>query len=139
MWETVKGEGIGLAAPQVGFGKKICIIHLSEDGSGRGKESPKKDFVMINPVITFKSQVKNSMVEGCLSFPEEFYEILRPANIEVEYFDEKGKKKKLKAKGWLSRVIQHEVDHLEGEVFTKLGGRKLSKEELEGQGTEIVD
>ena len=133
MWDTVRGQGIGLAAPQVGVGKQICIIHLSTTEKGRQA----KDFVMINPRITFYSQSEHLMVEGCLSFPDEYYKIWRPANITVEYQDENGKKRTLKAKEWLSRVIQHEVDHLNAKLFINLGGEKMRPEELEGE--EIVD
>jgi len=136
MWETVEGKGIGLAAPQVGVSKKICIIHLSEDDPA-GENDPSQSFVMINPRITFYSQVENQMVEGCLSFPEEFYKIYRPANIKVEFFDEKGKRKKLFAKDWLSRVIQHEIDHLNGKIFTKMDGIKINTDKL--QGERVVD
>jgi peptide deformylase len=130
MWVTVKGKGVGLAAQQVGVDKQICVINLSEDAEGMGKNTPKKDFVMINPRINFYSDLQNSMVEGCLSFPGEYYEISRPANIQVEYYDEKGKKRKLMAKEWLSRVIQHEADHLFGKLFIEYGGKKIDEEKI---------
>jgi len=130
MWEVVKGKGVGLAAPQVGVSKKICIIHLSEDPDLRKKFKKKADFVMINPKITFGSELESLMVEGCLSFPDEYYQIWRPANIMVEYYTEEGKKKTLRAKGWLSRIIQHEVDHLHGKIFIKMGGTKITDADL---------
>jgi peptide deformylase len=126
MWDIVKKEGVGLAAPQVGVNKRICIVHLSQ--TEKGKQA--KDIVLINPEITFKSEIENLMVEGCLSFPGEYWEIWRPANITVEYQDEKGKKRNLKGKDWLSRVIQHEVDHLNGQIFIKKGGKKLQEKDL---------
>ena len=128
MWAVVRGKGVGLAAPQVGVSKKICIIHLDPAMMDKGQKE--KDIVMINPKITFYSKVENLMVEGCLSFPEQFYEIWRSANIIVEYFNEKGKKKTLKAKNWTSRVIQHEVDHLNGDLFINKGGKKIEEDEL---------
>ncbi len=134
MWETVRSMGAGLAAPQVGVSKQICIVHLSKTEKGKNA----RDILLINPKITFFSQVQYEMVEGCLSFPEEYYKIVRPANIIVEYMDERGKKKKLKAGSWLSRVIQHEVDHLNGKVFTKLGGIKLDGDEIENK-EDIID
>lgn len=133
MWETVKDQGVGLAAPQVGVSKQICIIHLST--TEKGKQA--KDIVMINPKITFFSQTEHLMVEGCLSFPGEYFKIWRPANIIVEYMDEQGKKKTLRAKDWLSRVIQHEVDHLAGRLFINIGGEKIAEEDLEK--SEVVD
>jgi len=132
MWATVKRQGIGLAAPQVGVGKQICIIKLSED-EALAKDFKQADFLMINPRITFYSKIANEMVEGCLSFPGEFYKIVRPANIIVEFFDEQGKKNTLRAKSWLSRVIQHEVDHLNGNLFINQGGTKLELEDIKNQ------
>jgi peptide deformylase len=133
MWATVRGQGVGLAAPQVGVSKQICIIYLSE--SERGAQA--KDIVMINPKITFYSQKEHEMVEGCLSFPSEYYKIWRPANIHVEYQDETGKRHVLKAKDWLSRVIQHEVDHLNAKLFINLGGIKLDPKDFDDD--QIVD
>jgi peptide deformylase len=133
MWQEVREKGVGLAAPQVGVSKQICIIYLS--GTEKGKQA--KDLVLINPKITFRSQAESLMIEGCLSFPGEYWEIWRPSNINVEYFDEKGKKKTLQASGWLSRVIQHEVDHLQGKLFINLGGRKLDEKDLHPE--DIVD
>lgn len=135
MWETVKGQGVGLAAPQVGESKQICIVHLDEDVRGKGQKD--LDIVIINPTITFESKVENLMVEGCLSFPDEFYEIWRPANIVVEYFTEKGKKKTLKAKEWLARVLLHEIDHLNGNIFIKKGGKKIIDKEIKKRN--VVD
>jgi len=135
MWEMVKGKGVGLAAPQLGVSKKICIIHLSEDKELR-KRFKQPDFVMINPKITFTSKLESLMIEGCLSFPSDYYEIWRPANIVVEYYNEQGQKKSIRAKDWLSRVIQHEIDHLNGNIFIKMGGKKIKDEDLTG---DIVD
>jgi peptide deformylase len=128
MWETVKNTGVGLAAPQVGQNYKICIIHL---GKSQNEKNPKQDFVMINPEITFKSQVEALMVEGCLSFPEEYYEIWRPQAIRVRFQDEKGRFKEKAFSGWLSRVIQHEVDHLNGNLFINMGGKKLKPSQVD--------
>lgn len=129
MWTTVQDLGVGLAAPQVGVSKQICIIHLSE-AEKDNKQLKQKDFVMINPVIIFSSELESLMIEGCLSFPQQYYEIWRPSNITVEYFDEHGKKHTLRAKEWLARVIEHEVDHLNGKVFIKMGGRKVEDKDL---------
>jgi peptide deformylase len=128
MWVTVEDIGVGLAAPQVGVSKQLCIIHLSQ--SDLSPKLKQKDFVVINPKITFYSQVEASMVEGCLSFPEQYYDIWRPANILVEYFDELGKKHKLQASGWLARVLQHEIDHLAGKLFINMGGKKLEEKDI---------
>lgn len=134
MWATVKELGVGLAAPQVGVSKKICLIHLS--GVEKGRDA--KDILLINPKIVFYSQIEAEMIEGCLSFPDEYWKIWRPANIIVEYQDERGNKKKLKANNWLARVIQHEVDHLNGEIFIKKDGIKIEEKELQNKD-EIID
>ena len=134
MWITVKELGVGLAAPQVGVSKRICLIHLSGVEKGKGA----KDILLINPVITFYSNVEAQMIEGCLSFPDEFWKIWRPANIQIEYQDERGNFKKLKANNWLSRVIQHEIDHLEGKIFIKKGGEKIEEKDLKNKA-EIID
>jgi peptide deformylase len=116
LWQLVQGQGVGLAAPQIGEPLNMCIISLSENPE-EAKKSKLSDFLMINPSITFYSQVSTRMIEGCLSFPDQWYYVTRPANIAVEYYDQDGKKHILKAKNWISRIIQHEVDHLQGKVF----------------------
>lgn len=135
MWFTVKEQGIGLAAPQVGVNKQICIISLSQDQELLKEVKKYKlkqaDFLMINPKIIWQSELQNLMIEGCLSFPGEYWKIWRPANISVEFYNEEGQKQILKnLKGWLARVIQHEVDHLNGKLFIKKGGIKLETREL---------
>ncbi len=100
-------DGIGLAAPQVGKSVRAIIVNL-----------PEKKLMMINPKITRRSFRKDIMEEGCLSLPGKFVKVKRPKKIMVKYFDENGKKLKLKANGLVSRVIQHEVDHLNGVLIT---------------------
>jgi peptide deformylase len=131
LWELVKGKGVGLAAPQIGENLRMCIITLSENPE-EAKKAKVADFIMINPKITFYSDVKSRMIEGCLSFPDQWYYVIRPANIAVEYQDETGKKHILKAKNWISRIIQHEVDHLDGKIFIKHPtAKKIENEDLE--------
>lgn len=127
MWDTVRGEGVGLAAPQVGVSKRICVINMSESNTGEKA----RDVTLINPEITFESQIECLMVEGCLSFPDQYYEIWRPANIHVTYQDEQGRVRKLTASKWFSRIIQHEIGHLNGKLFINMGGRKLEHAELQ--------
>jgi peptide deformylase len=136
MWETVEDKGVGLAAPQVNESLQICIICLDPEMLPKNQKI-KNNFVLINPEIVFYSQVECKIIEGCLSFPSEYYEIQRPQNIVVNYQDEKGKLQQIKASGWLSRVIQHEVDHLNGELFINKGGRKIEPEKVDK--SKIVD
>lgn len=106
MVETMyKYDGVGLAAPQVGILKRIIVI---DPGDG-----PK---VLINPVIT-KSSGTQTCEEGCLSFPNTFGNVDRPANLTVEAYDIDGKKIKIKAKELEAVILSHEIDHLDGILF----------------------
>lgn len=136
MWDTVRDQGVGLAAPQVDVSKQICIITLDPEMIPK-RQKIKNNFVMINPQITFYSSVECNIVEGCLSFPKQYYKIQRPQNITVKFQNEKGRWEQINASGWLSRVIQHEVDHLNGDLFINKGGQKIEVEDLDDR--EIVD
>lgn len=100
-------EGAGLAAPQIGKFFRIFIANLERN-----------IYIFINPKIIKVSNKKRAMEEGCLSVPGVYLNIERPAKIAIEAADRHGKKFKLKAGGILSRVIQHEIDHLEGILIT---------------------
>jgi len=104
-----KGQGIGLAAPQVGVLRRVIVVH----GDFKGQ----RILGLINPKITKMSKEKEKDMEGCLSFPGIILEIKRAKEIKVKGLDINGKKIRLKAKGLLARVIQHEIDHLDGIVF----------------------
>ncbi|HEX9503368.1 MAG TPA: peptide deformylase [Patescibacteria group bacterium] len=105
-----KANGIGLAAPQIGKSIRMCIIDLEHMGLPA--------FALVNPKITKKSWSKVEMEEGCLSIPGVFGIVKRPKKITVEAQNLEGTKTKFVASGLLSRVIQHEVDHLDGILFT---------------------
>ncbi len=108
MIETMhKYNGVGLAAVQVGILKRVVVIDLYDD---------KGPIVLINPVI-IKEKGEQEVEEGCLSFPNQFAKIVRPAEIVAEYTDRDGKRMRVKAKELLAQAISHEVDHLNGEVF----------------------
>ena len=112
MLETMyEAPGIGLAAIQIGILKRLIVIDISKD------EKKKDPLILINPVITKKSEKISTYEEGCLSLPGQFAEIERPAECFLEYIDLSGKKKELKAEGLLSTCIQHEVDHMDGVLF----------------------
>ena len=102
----ITNQGIGLAASQIGELKRIIVIKTE-----RGAQ------VFINPEIIKKSKEMEIMEEGCLSFPGLFLKIKRAKEIEVNAFNFKGKEFQLKAEGLLARVIQHEIDHLDGILF----------------------
>lgn len=108
MIETMhKYNGVGLAAVQVGILKRIIVIDLYDDNG---------PIVLINPVI-IKEKGEQEVDEGCLSFPNQFAKVIRPAEVTAEYTDRDGKRKKVKAKELLAQAISHEVDHLNGELF----------------------
>ena len=103
-------EGVGLAAPQVGVSKQIAVVNHEP-------ENEKTLIKMINPIIVSKSEETGSLEEGCLSVPGIRGNVIRSVAIEVHYQDETGEKNELRAEGLLARIIQHEVDHLNGVLF----------------------
>jgi peptide deformylase len=104
-------NGIGLAAIQIGIAKRIIVLDISKDPE---KKEPR---YFVNPIIKNKNPKKATYEEGCLSVPNQFAEIDRPSQCDVEYLDYNGKKKVLHAEGLLATCIQHEMDHLEGILF----------------------
>jgi len=112
MLETMyAANGIGLAAIQIGIPKRIIVMDISKD------ENKKEPRYFVNPVIQNKDKIKSIYEEGCLSVPNQFAEIERPKNCDIEYLDYNGNKQLLKAEGLLATCIQHEMDHLEGILF----------------------
>lgn len=108
MLETMyKANGVGLAAVQVGVLKQVIVIDI-DDGNG--------PLVLINPKI-IKEKGEQEVEEGCLSFPNQFAKVIRPAEITVEALDRDGKTIKVKAKELMAQAISHEIDHLNGTVF----------------------
>lgn len=108
MVETLhKYNGVGLAGPQIGILKRIIVIDLYDD------ERPIK---LINPAIV-KEKGKQEVEEGCLSFPNQYGKIIRPAEVTVEALNENGEKVKIKAKELLAQALCHEIDHLNGILF----------------------
>lgn len=106
-------SGIGLAANQVGVNRRVFIVDLSPV---EGYENF-KPLTMINPKIVSKSDLLSSYEEGCLSIPELKAEVIRPKAIEINYFDLNMKEHKIEAFDLFARVIQHELDHLNGVLF----------------------
>ena len=104
-------DGIGLAAVQIGVPKRVIVIDLDQKD---GKRNPR---VFINPVILWASEEKAVFEEGCLSVPEIWDDVERPAKIKAEYLDRDGKKQLLEADGLLATCLQHEMDHLNGVLF----------------------
>lgn len=118
-----QSNGCGLAAPQIGVSKRIMVIDVSrrddDESEITEKKSPelRKPLVFINPEILHKEGEMTGL-EGCLSFPDVFFEVKRASSIVVRYQNLAGKEQKMEASGnLLCRAIQHEIDHLEGELF----------------------
>ena len=121
-----KYDGVGLAAVQVGILKNIIVIDLYD-----GKPVLK----LINPVIT-KTKGKQEVEEGCLSFPNKYVKVIRPAEVTVEALDENGKNIKITGTELLAQAISHEMDHLNGIVLTDVmlpGTMEIVQEEQKGK------
>lgn len=117
-------DGVGLAAPQVGVSKRLMVIDVS------GEDEAPRPIVFINPEI-IEEEGEMCGQEGCLSFPDVFFEVKRSSRVVVRYQNLKGQTMKLTAEGnLLCRAIQHEIDHLDGELFIDKASSKL-KADLE--------
>lgn len=113
MLETMyAAPGIGLAGPQIGVMKRVVVMDVSDD---KDKPEPLK---LINPEIIWESEDTSVYQEGCLSIPEQYADVERPAEVGLRYLDENGKEHEIEADGLLATCIQHELDHLDGILFT---------------------
>jgi peptide deformylase len=112
MLETMyEAPGIGLAAVQVGEPRRMLVIDLAKE------DEPKAPHVFINPEIVDSSSGRSVYEEGCLSIPETFAEVERPAEVTVSYIDLDGNKQEMHASGLMATCLQHEIDHLNGVLF----------------------
>jgi len=112
MFETMyAAPGIGLAAIQVGEPVRVVTMDLAK------KDEPKQPQVFINPELIWTSEAKNTHEEGCLSIPEYYEEVDRPAEVKVKYTDLQGQAQEIAADGLLATCLQHEIDHLNGVLF----------------------
>ncbi|MFC2015683.1 peptide deformylase [Chloroflexota bacterium] len=108
------GNGIGLAAPQVGVLLRLFVVELPEDEE---EEHPRETFILFNPEIV-KGKGEQVGYEGCLSIPGYIGEVARQEQVTITGLDEKGRRVRLKVEGYLARVFQHELDHLDGILYT---------------------
>jgi peptide deformylase len=112
MLETMyAAPGIGLAAPQLGVAKRVIVVDCAREGE------PPQPYKLANPEILWQSEELATYNEGCLSLPEHYADVTRPARIRVRYIDEQNEIRELEADGLLATCIQHEMDHLEGVLF----------------------
>ncbi|AGH48324.1 MULTISPECIES: peptide deformylase [Sphingomonadales] len=117
MFETMyDAPGIGLAAIQVGVPKRVLVIDLQEEQDAEGKpiRNPR---VFINPELFDPSEEHSVYQEGCLSVPDQYADVERPAVIHARWLDEKGERHEERLEGLLATCLQHEMDHLEGILF----------------------
>ena len=118
LWDTLaRADGCGLAAPQIGVSRRAVIV----DGTELADTYPYlKDFrrTLINPVVTEESPEKVTYQEGCLSIPGVFCDVVRPKRITVEYYNENLEKVTETFDNFACRMIQHELSHLDGDLFT---------------------
>ncbi len=116
MLETMyDSEGIGLAANQVGDLRRILVMDVAQREDDSAAKEP---IAMANPAITWSSEELNVYQEGCLSIPDQYADVERPAEVKVTYLDRDGKEQHVHATGILATCVQHEIDHLNGVLFT---------------------
>jgi peptide deformylase len=110
LFETMHAaRGVGLAANQVGVARRVAVVDVGEDDPGQ--------LILINPVIVSRSEDVESAEEGCLSIPDVFGEVERPAAVVVEALDRDGRPWRAEVHGYKARAVQHEIDHLDGVLF----------------------
>jgi len=115
MIETMRqAPGVGLAAPQVSVSQRIIVVEYAEE---EDEEAKPKLYVMVNPEIVKASEEMVMGVEGCLSIPGLVGEVERHSALQLKGLNRHGKPMKLKVKGWLARIFQHEIDHVNGVLF----------------------
>jgi peptide deformylase len=120
MIETMRAaNGVGLAAPQINRSLRLAVVESlpEQDDEGNEIEGSRQLFVLVNPKITWRSTEMIDGIEGCLSIPGWLGEVDRHESIRVRALDRHGKKISMRLKDWTARIVQHEVDHLDGVLF----------------------
>jgi peptide deformylase len=122
MIETMRAApGVGLAAPQVGVPERVIVVEYAEDEEQ--EDAPKRLYVVVNPEIRQSSEEVEMGLEGCLSVPGLQGEVERHCALTIRGRSRRGQPLKLKVKGWTARIFQHEIDHLDGILFTDRAAR----------------
>ena len=116
MVETMRvAPGVGLAAPQVGISERVAVVEFGHEDD---EDIPRQLYVLVNPEIVKMSDEMVRGIEGCLSVPGLVGSVDRAKVVTVRAQDQHGKKLKIRAVGWLARIFQHEIDHLDGVLYT---------------------
>jgi peptide deformylase len=134
MIETMRdAPGVGLAAPQVAVSQRVAVIEYGEkpDDAPEDFEPEKKLYVLINPEIVARSEDMVDGAEGCLSLPGYAGNVMRHEAVTVRALNRKGKPIKIKARSWLARIFQHEIDHLDGVLFIDRASKVWKMEDEE--------
>jgi peptide deformylase len=127
MVDTMReAPGVGLAAPQVNVSLRVIVVEYGEE---EDEQAPPRLYAVVNPEITRPSAETVHGTEGCLSIPGVVGDVERHAAVIVKGFSRRGQPVRLKAQGWLARIFQHEVDHLNGVLFTDLATKVWSLDE----------
>lgn len=114
MAETMyDAPGVGLAAPQVGILRRFIVV----DTNWRENDQERNPLLLINPQVVWASEERSVWNEGCLSIPQQYAEVERPARVKVQYQDVQGVTQLVEGEGLLSHCLQHEIDHLDGVLF----------------------
>ena len=131
MIETMRqAPGVGLAAPQVGESTRLIVVEFGDEDN---EDVPPKLYVMLNPEITRASQETLIGTEGCLSIPGIQGDVERLEAVTVKGLNRHGQPMTVKAKGWLARIFQHEIDHLDGVLFVDRAEKVWQAAEHQGQ------
>lgn len=132
MVETMReAPGLGLAATQINVPLRVIVVEYSDDED----EAPPKLYTVINPKLSRFSKETEVGIEGCLSVPEFVGDVERSTSVTLKGFNRHGKRFRVNASGWLARVFQHEVDHLDGVLFID---RAENIRKLEEEPTQVV-
>jgi peptide deformylase len=116
MIETMRqAPGVGLAAPQVNVSQRLIVVEFGDEDD---EQAPAKLYAIVNPEIVRPSQEKEKGNEACLSVPGFLGEVERISSLTIKGQNRHGQPIRIKAKGWLARIFQHEIDHLDGILFT---------------------
>lgn len=107
-----EAPGIGLAGPQIGLMSRIIVMDCVKD-----KDAAPRPMVLLNPEVTWSSEATNTYEEGCLSIPDQYAEVTRPAEVRVRWMDLEGKVREEEFAGLWATCVQHEIDHLNGRLF----------------------